>query len=111
MRSLVTIQKVKQITAIADSDFLELAHVMGWQCVVKKGEFQAGDMGVYYEVDSFLPLDGRYEFLRSSSYRENVDNGNGFRIRTVKMRGQLSQGLFLRWQNSRNLKAVPKVKM
>jgi RNA ligase (TIGR02306 family) len=95
MRSLVTIQKVKQITAIADSDFLELAHVMGWQCVVKKGEFQAGDMGVYYEVDSFLPLDERYEFLRSSSYRENVDNGNGFRIRTVKMRCQLSQGLFL----------------
>jgi RNA ligase (TIGR02306 family) len=95
MRSLVTIQRVKQITAIADSDFLELAHVMGWQCVVKKGEFQAGDMGVYYEVDSFLPLDGRYEFLRGSSYRENADNGNGFRIRTVKMRGQLSQGLLL----------------
>jgi len=95
MRSLVTIQKVKQITAIADSDFLELAHVMGWQCVVKKGEFKAGDLGVYYEVDSFLPLDDRYEFLRSSSYRENADNGKGFRIRTVKMRGQLSQGLLL----------------
>jgi RNA ligase (TIGR02306 family) len=86
---------VKQISAIADSDFLELAHIMGWQCVVKKGEFQAGDLGVYYEVDSFLPVDERYEFLRNSSYRENVDNGNGFRIRTMKMRGQLSQGLLL----------------
>jgi RNA ligase (TIGR02306 family) len=95
MRSLVTIQKVKSISAIADSDFLELAHVMGWQCVVKKGEFKAGDMGVYYEVDSFLPLDDRYEFLRSTSYRENANNGMGFRIRTVKMRGQLSQGLLL----------------
>jgi len=95
MRALVTIQKVKQITAIADSDFLELAHVMGWQCVVKKGELKAGDLGVYFEVDSFLPLDERYEFLRASSYRENADNGIGFRIRTVKMRGQLSQGLFL----------------
>jgi RNA ligase (TIGR02306 family) len=95
MRSLVTIQKVKEISAIADSDFLELAHVMGWQCVVKKAEFQAGDLGVYYEVDSFLPLDDRYEFLRNSSYRENDDNGKGFRIRTVKMRGQLSQGLLL----------------
>jgi RNA ligase (TIGR02306 family) len=95
MRSLVTIQKVKSISAIPDSDFLELAHVMGWQCVAKKGEFKAGDLGVYYEVDSFLPLDDRYEFLRNSSYRENVDNGKGFRIRTVKMRGQLSQGLLL----------------
>jgi RNA ligase (TIGR02306 family) len=95
MRSLVTIQKVKRISVIPDSDFLELAHVMGWQCVVKKGEFKEGDLGVYYEVDSFLPPDERYEFLRTSSYRENADNGRGFRIRTVKMRGQLSQGLLL----------------
>ncbi|MCL2067224.1 MAG: RNA ligase (ATP) [Treponema sp.] len=96
MRALVTIQKVKTISPIPDSDFLETAHVLGWQCVVKKGEFQAGDTGVYFEVDSFLPVEDRYEFLRTSSYRENVDNGKGFRIRTAKMRGQLSQGLFLR---------------
>jgi len=95
MRTLVTIQRVKKITAIPESDFLELAHIMGWQCVVKKGEFQEGDLGVYFEVDSFLPIHPRYEFLRGSSYRENVDNGEGFRIRTVKLRGQLSQGLFL----------------
>jgi len=95
MRSLVTIQKVKDISPIPDSDHLEVAHVMGWQCVVKKGEFKAGDFGVYHEVDSFLPVDERYEFLRVSSYRKNVDNGEGFRIRTIKMRGQLSQGLLI----------------
>jgi len=95
MRQLVTIQKIKAISPIPDSDFLELAHVMGWQCVAKKGEFRAGDFGVYFEVDSFLPVDARYEFLRASSYRDNEDNGKGFRIRTMKMRGQLSQGLLL----------------
>jgi len=95
MRNLVTIQKVKAISAIADSDFLEIAHIMGWQCVVKKGEFKEGDFGIYFEVDSFLPVEDRYEFLRNSSYRENEDNGKGFRIRTAKMRGQLSQGLLL----------------
>jgi len=95
MRSLVTIQKVKGISPIPDSDFLELAHVMGWQCVTKKGEFKEGDLGVYFEVDSFLPIDERYEFLRASSYRDNIDNGEGFRIRSMKMRGQLSQGLLL----------------
>jgi RNA ligase (TIGR02306 family) len=52
-------------------------------------------LGVYFEVDSFLPVDQRYEFLRSSSFRDNKDNGVGFRIRTVKMRGELSQGLLL----------------
>jgi RNA ligase (TIGR02306 family) len=95
MRSLVTIQKVRAISPIPDSDFLELAHIMGWQCVIKKGEFKEGDFGVYYEVDSFLPIDDRYEFLRTSSFRENRDNGTGFRIRTVRLRGQLSQGLLL----------------
>ncbi|MDR0305944.1 MAG: hypothetical protein LBI42_03795 [Chitinispirillales bacterium] len=95
MRSLVTIQRVKKISAIADSDFLETVHVMGWQCVTKKGEFHEGDLGVYFEVDSFIPVEPRYEFLRKSSYRENADNGTGFRIRTAKMRGQLSQGLIL----------------
>jgi len=95
MRSLVTIQKVKGICPIPDSDFLELAHVMGWQCVTKKNEFREGDLGVYYEVDSFLPIDERYEFLRASSYRDNADNGQGFRIKTMRMRGQLSQGLLL----------------
>jgi RNA ligase (TIGR02306 family) len=83
------------ITPIPDSDFLETAHIMGWQCVVKKGEFCVQDLGVYFEVDSFLPEHQRYEFLRTSSYRDNEDNGKGFRIRTMRMRGQLSQGLFL----------------
>ncbi|MDR3012028.1 MAG: hypothetical protein LBU70_02310 [Chitinispirillales bacterium] len=95
MRTLATIQRVKKISAIPESDFLEIAHIMGWQCVVKKGEFREGELGVYFEVDSFLPVDPRYEFLRNSSYRENPDNGEGFRIRTVKLRGQLSQGLIL----------------
>jgi RNA ligase (TIGR02306 family) len=95
MRSLVTIQRVKMLSPIPDSDFLEVVHVMGWQCVAKKGEFNAGDMGVYFEVDSFLPEEPRYEFLRGSSYRDNEDNGKGFRIRTMKLRGQLSQGLML----------------
>jgi hypothetical protein len=39
MRSLVSVQKVKRKSDIPDSDFLELAYVMGWQCVVKKDEF------------------------------------------------------------------------
>ena len=106
MRSLATIQRVKKISPIPDSDFLEVAHVMGWQCVVKRGEFRAGDWGVYFEVDSFLPIDERYEFLRASSFRDNVDNGVGFRIRTMKMRGQLSQGLLLPLASFPELKSL-----
>jgi RNA ligase (TIGR02306 family) len=95
MRALATIQEVDKIAAIDGSDFLELAHIKGWQCVVKKGEFREGEQAVYFEVDSFLPVDERYEFLRKTSYRDNADNGEGFRIKTLRLRGQLSQGLLL----------------
>jgi RNA ligase (TIGR02306 family) len=95
IRALATIREVGGIAPIEDSDFLEIAYVMGWQCVVKKGEFHPGDRAVYFEVDSFLPEQERYEFLRKSSFRDNEDNGRGFRIRTMKLRGQLSQGLLL----------------
>ena len=75
MRKLVTIQKVKNILPIENSDFIELVEIMGWKCVVKKGEFKIGDFGIYFEVDSFLPIMEKFEFLRKSSYAKNDING------------------------------------
>lgn len=95
MRKLVTIQVVHDIVPIEGADAIELAKIMGWQCVVKKGEFKVGDKGVYFEVDSYLPIEDKYEFLRPNSYRNNEFMGEGFRIKTMKLRGQISQGLFL----------------
>ena len=95
MRNLVTLQKIHAIKPIEGADAIELALILGWQCVAKKGEFAAGDVCVYYEVDSFLPLDERYEFLRRTSYRSNEFMGEGFRIKTMNMRGEISQGLAL----------------
>ncbi|GHU58460.1 hypothetical protein AGMMS49975_25060 [Clostridia bacterium] len=95
MRELVTVQEVVGITPIEGADAIELAHVLGWQCVVKKGEFNSGDIGVFYEVDSYLPVEERYDFLMKSSYRNNAFMGEGIRIKTMRMRGQISQGLFL----------------
>ncbi|MCL1794531.1 MAG: hypothetical protein FWG34_11760 [Oscillospiraceae bacterium] len=70
MRQLATIQQIKSIEPIENSDFLELAHVMGWQCVVKKDEFKPGDRGVYFEVDSFLPLEERTVIRAAAIKRE-----------------------------------------
>ena len=95
MRKLVTIQKVKNILPIENSDFIELVEIMGWKCVVKKGEFNIGDFGIYFEVDSFLPITEKFEFLRNNSYTKNEIMGEGFRIKTAKLRGKVSQGLFL----------------
>lgn len=95
MRSLVTIQRINALYPIPNADFIELAEVMNWRAVVKKGEFSVGDKCVYFEVDSFLPIEDRYEFLRNSSYRNNEFMGEGFRIRTQTLRGCLSQGVIL----------------
>ena len=95
MRSLATIQEISNVSPIDGADNIELVHIKGWQCVSKKGEFRTGDLCVYCEVDSFLPIDERYEFLRKTSYRKNEFMGEGFRIKTITMRGEISQGLAL----------------
>ena len=95
MRSLATIQKISDIKHIEGADAIELVLIKGWQCVAKKYEFKKGDLCVFFEVDSYLPIDARYEFLRRTSYRNSEYMGEGFRIKTMMMRGELSQGLAL----------------
>lgn len=95
MRKLASIQRIWKIEPIEGADRIELAHVLGWQCVVNKGQFQPMDLAVYFEVDSFLPVAPEFEFLRASSYRKTDIMGEGFRLRTMKFRGQISQGLLL----------------
>ena len=50
---------------------IECVHVLGWQCVANKGEFQVGDKCVYMEVDSFLPVCDEFEFLRDTSFKQD----------------------------------------
>ena len=95
MRKLASIQRVWKIEPIDGADRIELAHVLGWQCVVNKEQFKEMDEAVYFEVDSFLPVRDEFEFLRASSYRNTDIMGEGFRLKTMKFRGQISQGLLL----------------
>lgn len=94
-RRLASIQKIWKIDPIEGADRIELAHVLGWQCVVNKVQFQPGDMGVYFQIDSFLPIREEFEFMRATSYKKSELFGEGFRIRTMNFRGQISQGLIL----------------
>lgn len=95
MRKLVSIQKISEIKPHPNADAIELATVRGWQVVVKRGEFKPGDFAVYFEIDSFLPIREEFEFLRKSCFRTHPELGDGFRLRTIKLRGELSQGLLL----------------
>lgn len=95
MRKLASIQRVWDVQPIEGSDFLEQAKVEGWTVVVNKGDFRKGELGVYFEIDSFLPVIPEFEFLRKSSYKKTDIMGEGFKLRTIKLRGVLSQGLLL----------------
>lgn len=90
---MASVQIINGITPIEGADMIECVHVLGWQCVANKGEFQVGDKCVYMEVDSFLPVCDEFEFLRDTSFKQDEVLGAGFRLKTRKFRGQISQGL------------------
>lgn len=92
-RKLASVQYVHLITPIEGADKIECVHVLGWQCVANRGQFKVGDHCVYMEVDSFLPVCEQFEFLRNSSFRKSEILGEGFRLKTMKFKGQISQGL------------------
>lgn len=94
-RKLATIRKITNLEPIEGADKIELATVDGWKVVVaKEVGHRIGNFVVYCEVDSFLPIKDEFEFLRKSSYKKMGDK-EGFRLKTIKLRGQLSQGLLL----------------
>lgn len=82
-RSLAHIEKIEWIKPIEGKDRIVLAGILGWQVIVRKDEFNVGDMVIFCEIDSVLPEKPEFEFLRTKH----------FRIRTMKMGGVLSQGI------------------
>jgi RNA ligase (TIGR02306 family) len=84
-RQLASVQKIISLNPIDGADRIEVARVLGWDVVVKKGDFKVGDMGCYIEIDSIVPPIPVFEFMKERKYR----------VRTIKLRKQVSQGLFM----------------
>jgi RNA ligase (TIGR02306 family) len=94
MRKLASIRRIDSIDPIVDADAIEVATVGGWKIVVKKGEFAIGDLAVYLEIDSWVPTE-LAPFLSKGKEPREFEGIKGERLRTIKLRGQLSQGLLL----------------
>jgi RNA ligase (TIGR02306 family) len=92
-RKLVSIKKIRKLMPIKGADFIELAMIDDWTCIVKKDEFKEGDSCCFFEIDSLLPEEPRYKFLSSS--KRDYFGVPKYRIKTMKMKGVLSQGLAL----------------
>jgi RNA ligase (TIGR02306 family) len=93
-RKLATIRKIAAIEPIEGADAIEVAVVDGWKVVVKKGEFAVDSLVVYLEIDSWVPTE-LAAFLSKGKEPREFEGVKGERLRTVKLRGQLSQGLLL----------------
>lgn len=93
-RKLVTVREISEINDIPGADLIKVASVEGWKVVVKAGEFAPGDKCVFFEVDSYLPMDDpRFSFLEKNAI--NWQDIRGARLKTIRLRKQLSQGLAL----------------
>lgn len=82
---LASIQRIIKIEPIEGADSIEKATVLGWDVVIKKGEYNVGDLCCYIQIDTIVPETEQFEFLRERK----------FRVRTIRLRKQISQGLII----------------
>ena len=85
-RKLASIQIIKDVKKLQNSDKLSIAYVLGWQVVIGLNQFKKGEKVIYIEVDSLLPSDKEW----TQPYKDKK-----FKIKTCKIRGELSQGLIV----------------
>jgi RNA ligase (TIGR02306 family) len=92
MRKLASVQRVENLQPIEGADFIESAKILGWNVVVKRGDFKVGDLAYFFEIDSLLPLTPEFDFINKDSKGEYLSDSSR-RIRTKKLKKVLSQGL------------------
>jgi len=93
-RKLASVRVISELRPIDGADRIELAIIDGWQVVVKKGEFDVKDKCIYFEIDSWIPH-SLAPFLSKEKEPKAFNNIPGNRLRTIRLRKQLSQGLIL----------------
>lgn len=94
MRKLASIRRIDDIQPIPGADAIDVATIGGWKVVVKKGEFRINQPVVYLEIDSWVPHK-LAPFLSKGQEPRVYEGVAGERLKTVKLRGQVSQGLIL----------------
>ena len=95
MRKLATIETISEVLPHNNADLLELVKVRGWQVVIRKGEFKQGDLVVFCEIDSWIPNE-LAPFLSKGNEPREYEGVKGERLRTVRLRGEISSGLILK---------------
>lgn len=111
MRKLATIDVVEDVRKHPDADTLDIIIVRGWQIISKSGNFKIGDKAVVFEIDSVFEKDSvvGLSLPADKAIRVNTEEKDfveGFRIKTIKLRGQISQGYALPLGYFKSIKEV-----
>jgi len=85
----VTIERINKLESHPNADRLDLATVLGWQCVVQKDLYEEGDLIVYFPIDVILTEELEAAIFGTDSKIKLKKS----RIKTIKLRGAFSQGL------------------
>ena len=97
-RKLASIQKITAINPIPGADKIEVANVLGWECVIAKSDgFKVNDLVVYIEIDSIVPekLLKLINMWDNQKNKGTLSGSAGNRLKTRKFKGQISQGLIM----------------
>lgn len=105
-RKLATISRIDALTPIEGADAIECATVGGWKVVAQKGLYEVGDLAVYFEIDSWIPHE-LAPFLSKGKEPREFEGVKGERLRTIKLRGQISQGLLMPLHEINKIIEVP----
>lgn len=85
---IVPILKIEKIVPHPNADRLEVVQIDGWECIVGKDQFKVGDKAVYFPIDCVIPNDLEEVMFANSKVKPHHG-----RIKTIRIRGQISQGL------------------
>jgi RNA ligase (TIGR02306 family) len=98
-RKLATVRVIQQIKFIEGADKICAYRVDGWWVVDAINKYNVGDLAVYLEVDSWVPH-SIAPFLSKGKEPKEFEGIKGERLRTIKLKGQVSQGLLLPWEGT-----------
>lgn len=100
-RKLASIQIVSKIEKHENADALEIATILGWKIVIRPGEVKVNEKVVYCEIDSNLPnADWLPDAIKKHFEGGECGEEKRYRLKTAKIRGQVSQGLVIPIQDS-----------
>ena len=95
VRKLASVRKIEEIRPIEGADRIVAYRVDGWWVIDQVGRYEVNDLVIYCEIDSFIPTEIAPFLTKPGRFPKEYNGVKGERLKTVRLRGALSQGLLL----------------